>query len=394
MKKDRFVQSLVMLFVLFGVVIFKFNLVLADDPNFTIVSGSDSNTVGAQSRKSKNVVKLQETTPGDSQLGNVNVDGAAIFNSVSIGTSTNSSILELKSSNSPMARFNGSTTAWVTLDFVREDNDKLIKSNIGLAHSDFFDGNAMVIGTFNGEVWTDPLVIENGAPTGSIYINGGGHVGIGTENPLAQLEITAFDAPAVIVNGSHTTWTTQDFQRNGEVRASIGISPVDIFGGNAAIIGSFDGEEFTDPLVIENSAPTGSIYVNSDGLVSIGTTTATKQLNVAGDLLVTGAITEGSSAMLKRDINYISGHEAISTLKNLKPVKYKYKADSSSEEYLGFIAEEVPDFVGTNDHKRLRTMDIVAVLTKVIQEQQKTIEKMEKDMKTLKSKVILLKTQL
>jgi hypothetical protein len=40
---------------------------------------------------------------------------------------------------------------------------------------------------------------------------------------------------------------------------------------------------------------------------------------------------------------------------------------------LDFIAEDVPDLVATNSRDALSSMDLVAVLTKVVQEQQKTI---------------------
>ena len=57
---------------------------------------------------------------------------------------------------------------------------------------------------------------------------------------------------------------------------------------------------------------------------------------------------------------------------------------TQDEEYLGFIAEDVPAIVATADRKSLRTMDIVAVLTKVLQEQQRTIKIMAKDIEELK----------
>jgi hypothetical protein len=53
---------------------------------------------------------------------------------------------------------------------------------------------------------------------------------------------------------------------------------------------------------------------------------------------------------------------------------------------VGFIAEDVPELVAMNGRSTLGTVDIVAVLTKVVKEQQKTIselkekvEKLEKD---------------
>ncbi len=56
----------------------------------------------------------------------------------------------------------------------------------------------------------------------------------------------------------------------------------------------------------------------------------------------------------------------------LAPVTYEYKA-SPGERHVGFIAEDVPELVATQNRKSLSPMDIVAVVTKVVQEQQATI---------------------
>ena len=57
-------------------------------------------------------------------------------------------------------------------------------------------------------------------------------------------------------------------------------------------------------------------------------------------------------------------------------MQFNYLSDAS-ESHVGFIAEDVPDIVATNDRASLSTMDIVAVLTKVIQAQQDKIEELE-----------------
>ena len=64
-------------------------------------------------------------------------------------------------------------------------------------------------------------------------------------------------------------------------------------------------------------------------------------------------------------------------LEDLNPVTFNYKVDKE-EKHVGFIAEEVPDLVATEDRKGLSPMDIVAVLTKVVQEQGKRITDLEK----------------
>jgi hypothetical protein len=58
---------------------------------------------------------------------------------------------------------------------------------------------------------------------------------------------------------------------------------------------------------------------------------------------------------------------------------------------VGFVAEEVPDLVSTKDRKGLSPMDSVAVLTKVMQEQQRTMQEQQKMISTLKEELNELK---
>ena len=69
----------------------------------------------------------------------------------------------------------------------------------------------------------------------------------------------------------------------------------------------------------------------------------------------------------------LSTEEAISALAQLNPVRFNYKTDKE-DEHLGFISEDCPELVSMKDRKGLSPMDFVAVLTKVVQEQQKEIE--------------------
>lgn len=128
-------------------------------------------------------------------------------------------------------------------------------------------------------------------------------------------------------------------------------------------------------------------FSSLNGNVGIGTSTPTQELYVVGDIYATGSITPGSSRQLKENIRELSAEEAITVLGNLDPQKFYYKGDSE-DEHIGFIAEDVPELVATKDRKGVSSMDIVAVLTKVVQEQQKKIAelnerlgKLERDVK-------------
>jgi len=114
------------------------------------------------------------------------------------------------------------------------------------------------------------------------------------------------------------------------------------------------------------------------GNVGIGTTTTGHPLDMASGAHVTagGVWTDASSRQYKENIANLTQEEAISALEKLNPVKFNYKVQKG-EEYIGFIAEDVPDLVATGDRKSLSPMDIVAVLTKVVQQQQKKIAELE-----------------
>jgi len=53
--------------------------------------------------------------------------------------------------------------------------------------------------------------------------------------------------------------------------------------------------------------------------------------------------------------------------------------------HVGIIAEDVPELVANNDREGIVAMDIVAVLTKVVQEQQELIQEEQVNMKELKA---------
>ena len=107
----------------------------------------------------------------------------------------------------------------------------------------------------------------------------------------------------------------------------------------------------------------------------------------------TGTVTDASDSKLKTDIRNLDS--MITTIKNLRPVKYKRISqpeddDQTSADYYGFIAQEVqphlPDIVHTNKDTdfsgnptgtvtlSLAYTEMVPILTKVIQEQQALIE--------------------
>ncbi len=120
------------------------------------------------------------------------------------------------------------------------------------------------------------------------------------------------------------------------------------------------------------------ITIDRDGNVGVGVSRPSNPLELANGAHVThgGVWTNASSRERKENIAALSLEDALATLKELQPVQFNYKNDQA-EGHVGFIAEDVPDLVAMQDRDGLSAMDIVAVLTLVIQEQQRRIEALE-----------------
>jgi hypothetical protein len=153
--------------------------------------------------------------------------------------------------------------------------------------------------------------------------------------------------------------------------------------GNAATqLDLFTAENTTTPQ------GTARLTIIGNGNVGIGTQTPSNPLQMASGAHVTagGVWTDASSREYKDKIEALATEEALDTLKGLNPVKFAYKKDMT-EKHVGFVAEDVPDLIATKDRKGLSPMDIVAVLTKVVQEQQKTMQEQQRTISTLREEM-------
>ena len=109
-------------------------------------------------------------------------------------------------------------------------------------------------------------------------------------------------------------------------------------------------------------------------------------VRIVGDVQIDGAVLEASSAALKDDVEPLVTDAAVTALSVLEPVSFRYIDDPGGTRRLGFIAEDVPEIIAQPTRDRIRTMDIVALLTAVVREHQRIITSLTADVAELKTR--------
>jgi hypothetical protein len=275
-----------------------------------------------------------------------------------------------------------------------------------------------------------PFTIEAGTRANALYVDDSGRVGLGTSTPAEDLHIWYGDTPTIRLHQSGSGWAPQTWDVAGNeanffirdvtngstlpirIRPGAPTSAIDIAangnvgmgtsspgyalhvkrtGANAAVLVERDGGAIN---FMNATATYGNFGTVNDIPVQMMTNSVWRmRLNTnnslelaSGATCTTGGVwTSVSSREAKENIRNLTSDEAMEALDGLTPVKFNYKVEKE-EEYVGFIAEDVPGLVATKDRKRLTSMDIVAVLTKVLKEQQKTISKLEAKVSALEKK--------
>src|ERR1044072_3554045 len=85
----------------------------------------------------------------------------------------------------------------------------------------------------------------------------------------------------------------------------------------------------------------------------------------------------------KENISDITAYEAMTTLQHLTPVKYDYKGQKAFRQNLGFIAEDMPQNLSSEDGKSISPFEVVPILTQVAKEQQRVIAELQETVRTL-----------
>ncbi|MCX6583685.1 MAG: tail fiber domain-containing protein [Candidatus Aminicenantes bacterium] len=274
---------------------------------------------------------------------------------VGIGTATPIMNLHIVTGNTPTVRLDQDTTSgWTAQVF-----------DIGSNESNFFIRDV----TGGSKM---PIRIQPGTPTNTLTLKSDGNVGIGTWSPTYALEIDRTGTAANLI-----------------CKQTDGASGCIVADASHVFIGAKTNHDFR--LVANDSV---KMTILPSGNVGIGTTSPTHLVHLSGGAYSDGATwTDSSSRVLKENIQSLGTDEALNALNNLIPVKFNYKADKE-EKHVGFIAEDAPELVATKDRKGMSPMDVAAVLTKIVQEQQKSIREQQKALQEQQKAISELKDKI
>lgn len=250
-------------------------------------------------------------------------------------------------------------------------------------------------GPFNAGV----IVSTSAAKSGSITLNEGGVSIRGTGFPTAKLHVGAIGSQtepgevridpgkpgaALIhaVNASQAAQMILETQSPSNAAVFQMTTTASSFSQTLATNFALrDNINAVNPIVVVPGIKNSNTLVIKNGNIGIGVTNPTVPLVLANGAKcsIGGVWTNASSRTLKDDISELSVDEAKQTLEQLQPVTYSYKAEPE-EKHAGFIAEDVPALVATETRTELSPMDFVAVLTKVVQDQQKRLDEQDRQL--------------
>ncbi|MCB9771053.1 MAG: hypothetical protein H6754_00655 [Candidatus Omnitrophica bacterium] len=136
------------------------------------------------------------------------------------------------------------------------------------------------------------------------------------------------------------------------------------------------------------------LTIKNNGRIGVGQTNPSYPMHFSSGAYVdaSGNFMPASSRIYKENIADLQLKKAMDAFSKLVPIRYNY-INEKDQEYLGFISEDAPDLIASQDRKGLAPMDIAAVLTKVIAHQQDTLKKQKEESDALLSEVNELKSR-
>lgn len=228
---------------------------------------------------------------------------------------------------------------------------------------------------------TIPFTVRGSAPSNALFVAANGKIGLRTDSPALDLHLVTGDTPAIRFeqnnNGGFVaqTWDLAGNEANFFVR--------DVTGGSQL------------PFRIRAGAPTSSLDIASSGNVGIGTASPLAKLDVMGDVLVHGTISQLSSRKAKEHFSPVDGRLVLAKLDRLPISSWNYRGAQAEDRHLGPVAEDFHAAfgLGASDHYVAPTdvagvaLASVKALQDEVRERDRRIDALEARLRDLEERI-------
>ena len=284
---------------------------------------------------------------------------------------------------------------------VKLDANGIIKSSPASVPGNFFpnfgkgiymlydeDEDGGDIGAIDAANYTFKKLYLSGKPVLINATNGGGNVGIGTDDPKAKLHVDGNVAIGIDEDAMHSSAKLHvggKIVAIGEAKEDLVdfVNHADNVSADHSVIWLKYGSnnQPNNPMLIQASGSDGTdkFVVRNNGEVGIGTRnlSSTYKLYVAGNAYTTGSW-GSSDVRWKKNITLLQ--DSLQKVSQLNGVKFDWKTDEypdngfSEDRQIGFIAQEVepiiPELVSTDDngYKSVSYEKMTAVLVEAVKE--------------------------
>jgi hypothetical protein len=223
------------------------------------------------------------------------------------------------------------------------------------------------------------LALDNG-----LLVEGNFGVGILDQNPLdAKVEI----------RGTGSRDDSKKLEAAFNVTDSKQRSLFYIRNDGLVSLFSDDRQAPLDNLPEDARSKDPKLYINGNAFVN-GNAFAIGNVFVNGNISAkkvdANEFVQLSSRRFKDNIADLSAQDAAEMLKALNPVTFNYTLTDDRTPHAGFIAEDVPDLLSSDDHQSIRILDVVAVLTKTVKDQRDAITTLSRVVKQQQAAIAAL----
>lgn len=241
-------------------------------------------------------------------------------------------------------------------------NDWILKAN------DSTNGGENYFAIVNASASKVPFKVMSGAPKNALYISDYGKLGLGTDNPRTEIEMSDGDTPTIRFNQNGTAgWAPQIWDVAGN---EINFFIRDATNGNNL------------PFRIRTGASDKSLVIDTSK-VSVGS-----DLEVSGNIIATGSVFNASDKNLKENFKKIDSIDILNKINKLDITSWNYKKDDDSIKHIGPMSQDFYSLfkVGIND-KTIAPLDAASIAITGIKALSNQVEKKDIKIKELEAKV-------